>query len=478
LEGIIVSLKIIEEPHVLLKEICEPVKVFDQKLKQLLAQMHGAMVDSDGIGLAAPQVGEALRICLVTDDEEDKTYELINPEMIESSGNSYEVEGCLSVPGMYGYVNRFETIKISAQDASGKPFILEAKDYFARTIQHEMDHLDGILFTEKVDQYLTEEELLDLQIKDTRIVFMGTPDFSVPILDRLVEEGYNVVAVVTQPDRPVGRKKVLTAPPVKQAALKHDIPVLQPEKIREQVELEALFAYEPDLIITAAFGQILPKELLDFPEFGCINVHASLLPELRGGAPIHYALIEGKEKTGITIMYMAERLDAGDIIGAAELPIDETDHTGILHEKLSLIGAQLLIDTLPQIILDEIQPIVQDEAHATFARNIKREQEIIDWSKAGEEIYNHIRGLHPWPVAYTTIAGEVMKVWWGEKYPVETSKKPGEILSLTADGVIVSTGNATAIKLTDVQLAGKKRSLVKNILNGKHPFAIDQVLGE
>lgn len=176
----------------------------------------------------------------------------------------------------------------------------------------------------------------------TKIVFMGTPDFSVPILKQIIADGYDVIGVVTQPDRPVGRKKVLTPPPVKTAALNHAIPVFQPEKIREDKELSKILALKPDLIVTAAFGQILPKELLDAPRYGCINVHASLLPELRGGAPIHYAIIQGKQKTGVTIMYMAEKLDAGDILTTVEVPITEEDNVGTLHDKLSAAGAKLL----------------------------------------------------------------------------------------------------------------------------------------
>lgn len=175
----------------------------------------------------------------------------------------------------------------------------------------------------------------------TKIVFMGTPDFSVPVLRSVIQAGYEVIAVVTQPDRPVGRKKVLTPPPVKVEAQKHGIPVLQPEKVKNKEDLQAVLNLEPELIITAAFGQILPKPLLDAPKYGCINVHASLLPELRGGAPIHYSIIQGKEKTGITIMYMAEKLDAGDILTQVEVEIAKDDTVGSLHDKLSEAGSKL-----------------------------------------------------------------------------------------------------------------------------------------
>lgn len=267
---------------------------------------------------------------------------------------------------------------------------------------------------------------------------MGTPDFSVPVLQTLLKDGYEVVAVVTQPDRPKGRKRVLTPPPVKVEALKHEIPVLQPEKIRLEEEYQQVLAYEPDLIVTAAFGQILPTPILEAPKYGCINVHASLLPELRGGAPIHYSILQGKPKTGVTIMYMVEKLDAGDILTQVEVPIEERDHVGTLHDKLSAAGAKLLSETIPSLVKGEITPVKQNDGEATFASNIKREQEKIDWARTGEEIYNHIRGLHPWPVAYTTADGQVMKIWWGEK--LSASGKPGTVLSLEEDGFVVATG--------------------------------------
>ena len=300
----------------------------------------------------------------------------------------------------------------------------------------------------------------------TKIVFMGTPDFSVPVLQRILKEGYDVIAVVTQPDRPVGRKKVLTPPPVKVEALKHNIPVYQPEKIRERAQLDEILALQPDLIVTAAFGQILPKELLDAPKLGCINVHASLLPELRGGAPIHYAILEGKKETGITIMYMAEKLDAGDILTQVVVPITEDDNVGTLHDKLSAAGSDLLSETLPKLIRGELTPIPQDDSKATFASNIKREQEKIDWSLDGETIYNKIRGLNPWPVAYTMLQGKVLKIWNSQKVVSNKEGQPGEIIGIEDDGFIVKTGNNIAIKAIEIQPAGKKKMTSLDFLRG------------
>lgn len=295
---------------------------------------------------------------------------------------------------------------------------------------------------------------------------MGTPDFSVPVLQQIIKDGFEVIAVVTQPDRPVGRKRVLTPPPVKVEAEKQGIPVYQPEKIRNREELEPILALNPDLIVTAAFGQILPKELLDAPKFGCINVHASLLPELRGGAPMHYAILQGKEKTGITIMYMVEKLDAGDMLTQAEVPITETDTVGTLHDKLSAAGAKLLSETLPKLLNGELKGTPQREEDATFAYTIKREQEKIDWTKTGEDIYNHVRGLNPWPVAYTTHDGSVMKIWWVEKTKGDSGHEPGKVISLEDDGFVVATGNDTAIKILELQPSGKKRMKASDFLRG------------
>lgn len=300
----------------------------------------------------------------------------------------------------------------------------------------------------------------------TKIVFMGTPDFSVPVLRQLITDGYQVIGVVTQPDRPVGRKRVLTPPPVKVEALKLGLPVFQPEKIRLEEELEKILSLKPDLIVTAAFGQILPNKLLEAPKYGCINVHASLLPQLRGGAPIHYAIIQGKKKTGVTIMYMVEKLDAGDILTSVEVPITEEDNVGTLHIKLSAAGSKLLAETLPLLLEGRLTPKPQNNTEATFAANIKREQERINWTKTGEEIYNHIRGLNPWPVAFTTMEDQVLKIWQAKKVSGLGSQVPGTILAIEADGLTVSTGNETAIKITELQPSGKTKMKSEQFLRG------------
>jgi len=300
----------------------------------------------------------------------------------------------------------------------------------------------------------------------TSIIFMGTPDFSAPILRMLHDEGYNIKAVVTQPDRPVGRKRVLTPPPVKAAALELGLPIIQPEKLRGSEELQQILALQPDLVITAAFGQILPKELLDAPALGCINVHASLLPKYRGGAPIHQAIMDGEKETGVTIMYMAEKLDAGDIISQKAIPIAQEDHTGGLFDKLSIVGRELLRDTLPSIINGTNSRTVQDEAQVTFASNISRDQEHIDWTKDATTLYNQVRGLHPWPVAYTTFEDGNFKVWWATIGNSKHEANPGTVVTIAKDHFEVAAGNGTTLALYDIQPAGKKRMTAEEYLRG------------
>ncbi len=306
---------------------------------------------------------------------------------------------------------------------------------------------------------------------------MGTPDFAVPVLERLIAEGYQIDLVVTQPDRPKGRKKVLTPPPVKIAAEKHSIPVFQPEKIKD--DYEEIKKRNPELIVTAAFGQLLPKGLLDIPSHGCINVHASLLPNLRGGAPIHYSLLKGYKKTGISIMYMAEKLDAGDVISQQEITIEDTDDVGSLHDKLSVIGADLLIETIPSILSGTAKATSQDEQLATFAPNIRREQEQIEWDRPVQEVYNQIRGLHPWPVAFTTWQGNVFKVYQASKTNHSTTAHPGTVVEIKEDGLIVATGDSQTVKLTTVQPAGKKKMSVSDFVRGiGSKMEVGEILGE
>ncbi|SDW02227.1 methionyl-tRNA formyltransferase [Marininema mesophilum] len=304
------------------------------------------------------------------------------------------------------------------------------------------------------------------EINQIRIVFMGTPNFAVPSLKSLAEAGGNVVAVVTQPDRPRGRKRELTPSPVKQEAVELEIPVLQPERLRAPESLAKVLAFEPDLIVTAAYGQILPKSLLDVPRLGCINVHASLLPKYRGGAPIHHALIAGEKETGITIMYMVEALDAGDILSQSSIPIEESDDVGTLHNKLSVLGAELLLETIPDLLKGEIVARPQNTDEVTYSPNIRREDEEIHWQKSARQLTNQVRGLHPWPVAFTFWEGKPLKIWRAHELDEPVTQLPGTILRAGGDGIVVATGDG-ALVITELQPAGKKAMTAEQLLRGR-----------
>ncbi|WP_248548083.1 MULTISPECIES: methionyl-tRNA formyltransferase [Paenibacillus] len=290
-----------------------------------------------------------------------------------------------------------------------------------------------------------------------KIVFMGTPAFAVPSLQMLVDEGYEVVAVITQPDRPQGRKKILAPSPVKEAALALGLPVLQPERMRRPEAVAELAAYEPDLIVTAAYGQILPKAVLDLPRNGCVNVHGSLLPKYRGGAPIQRSIINGEKVTGVTLMYMAEGLDTGDMISRVEVAIEAEDTSGTLFEKLSLAGRDLLKSEMPRLVSGKVQAVQQEDSEATYAPNLNREDERLDWNASSRDNYNRIRGLVPFSGAFTLWNGETFKAW-ASQLPEEqkaSDSAPGTVLSVTEQGVEVKTGDGSLL-LTTVQPAGKK----------------------
>ncbi len=297
-----------------------------------------------------------------------------------------------------------------------------------------------------------------------RIVFMGTPDFAVNILQGLLEK-YQVVGVVSQPDKKIGRKQILTPTPVKRVAMDHNIKVLQPSNIRK--EYQEILDLNPDIIITCAYGQIIPKEILENPPFGCINVHASLLPKLRGGAPIHKAIINGDSKTGVTIMYMEEKLDSGDMIASKETPITMDDNLESLHDRLSMMGKELLLDILPSIFNQTNQRIRQNEEDATYAFNITREEEHICFSKTKLEIFNQVRGLNPVPGAYCLFNQEVLKIYNTDLSSKKslTEKSIGEITSIYKNGIGVKVKDGELI-ITEIKPFGKKRMLMKDYLNG------------
>jgi len=313
-----------------------------------------------------------------------------------------------------------------------------------------------------------------------KIVFMGTPKFAVPVLEMLIEN-YGVDLVITQPEKKVGRKKVLTPPPVKVVALDNNIKVLQPEKISTDEETyNTLKELNPDIIITAAYGQLVPEKILEIPKHKCINVHGSLLPKLRGGAPIQYSILEDHKKTGITIMYMVKKLDAGDMISKVEVDILDSDNYESLHDKLSVAGRDLLNETLPKIFSGDIAPEKQDDEQATFARNILREDEKIDWNTSAREVFNKVRALDPTPGAFTYLDGNVLKIWSSEVVELEEQSsysKVGTIVKQDKKNIYVLCGNETILKVHELQVSGKKRMPVVNFLSNKKDY-VGTILGE
>jgi len=313
-----------------------------------------------------------------------------------------------------------------------------------------------------------------MSIKGLKVVFMGTPAFAAPVLRALIDAGCNIKGVVTQPDRRAGRGRKPILSPVKELALKEELPIYQPEKVREDSFIDTLRSLEADVMVVVAYGRILPKTILDIAPMGCINVHASLLPSYRGAAPINWAIARGEKITGVTTMVMDEGLDSGDMLLKKEIPIKETDNTETLYEKLSLEGAKLLIETLEGLKDGSIEREVQDETLVTYAPIISKEDGLIDWSKPAGEIVNLIRGMYPWPSAHTTIKGKMLKVLSAAEKG--GSGEPGSIIKTDKKSIEVATGNGS-LELLELQLEGKKRMKTEDLLRG---FTVDEgeVLGK
>ena len=297
---------------------------------------------------------------------------------------------------------------------------------------------------------------------------MGTPDFSVGALKALAENGYEIAGVVTQPDKPRGRGKASSMTPVKEAALELGLTVYQPSRVREQSFMDTVRALNPDVIVVSAFGQIIPKALLELPRYGCVNIHASLLPKYRGAAPIQWAVMDGEQISGVTIMQMDEGLDTGDMLAKTEVPLEPDETGGSLFDKLSRAGAELLIRTLPALEQGTLTPEKQPlESPTAYARMIRKEDGRIDWNLEAEAIERRIRGLNPWPSAYTELTGKILKIWRAEVLPKESGQTPGTVTEAGKGGFCVQTGKGV-LRLLEVQLEGKKRMDAQAFLRGFH----------
>lgn len=298
-----------------------------------------------------------------------------------------------------------------------------------------------------------------------RVVFMGTPDFAVGTLEAILAAGHKVVGVVTQPDKPKGRGKNMQFPPVKETALAHDLPVYQPAKVREEAFIDTLGKLEPEVIVVVAFGQILSKEILDMPKYGCVNVHASLLPKYRGSAPIQWAVINGEKESGVTTMLMDEGIDTGDMLKKVVVPLDEKETGGSLFDKLASEGAKLLVETLKELEQGTATRTPQKDEQSTHAKMLDKKLGLIDFSKSAEEIERLIRGLNPWPSAYTGYNGKTLKIWDAEVVDREMDGELGQVVLVTKQELFVKTGKGL-LSLQEVQLEGKKRMDVDAFLRG------------
>ncbi len=299
-----------------------------------------------------------------------------------------------------------------------------------------------------------------------RILFAGTPDFAATNLQALLDAGHHVIGVYTQPDRPAGRGRKLTPSPVKKVALEHDLPVYQPVNFKQDEDRQQLAALNADLMIVVAYGLLLPPAVLDAPRLGCINVHASLLPRWRGAAPIHRALLAGDSETGVTIMQMDAGLDTGEMLLKKACPITTTDTSGELHDRLATIGATALLESLPAIADQSIPREVQDDSLACYAHKLEKAEGEIDWSKPATEIARQIRGLSPWPVAFTSLNGETLRVWYADVSSEQSTAKPGTVIGTDKQAIIVACGSG-AVRLLKIQLPGSKAMDTSAVLNSK-----------
>ena len=298
-----------------------------------------------------------------------------------------------------------------------------------------------------------------------KIIYMGTPDFSVAPLEAILQAGHEVTAVVTQPDKQKGRGKEVQMTPVKECALSHGIPVLQPVKIKEPEAVAELKKYPADIFVVAAFGQLLTEEILNMPKFGCINIHASLLPAYRGAAPIQRVIINGEEKTGVTIQQMAKGLDTGDMLLKKEISIDPKETGGSLHDKLSVAGAELIVEALSKIEKGEVVPEKQDDALSCYAKKLDKAMGLIDFDQSAVSIERLIRGLNPWPSAFTLYKGKTLKIWEADVVPLEKKEEPGTVVFVAKDFFDIATKEG-ALRVKSLQLEGKKKVAVKDFLLG------------
>jgi methionyl-tRNA formyltransferase len=471
----VVSLAILEirkfgDP--VLRKASRPVPRVNNAVRKILDDMLETMRNASGAGLAAPQVGISKRIVIV--DIGEGPLFLVNPEIVSvSEETQIGVEGCLSFPGYIGEVERPLKITVKALDRDGHDVWVDAEGYLARACCHEIDHLDGVLYTDRattiseVKKEPDEPEGEEAKEREITAVFMGSPEFAVPSLDELVTSGVKVELVVTQPDRPFGRKQEIRPTPVKARAMELGIPVLTCERVGDPGVVRKIREIAPDFVIVAAFGQKLPEEVLSAPKIACLNVHPSLLPKYRGGNPVQRAIMNGDTATGVSIMYMSEKVDAGDIVLRREVPIGPNETFGTLERRLASLGAHVLVEAVRLLASGSVARIPQDEPEATIARHLSKGEEVIDWRRPAAEVHNLVRGLSPKPGAVTYLDGQRIKIW-RTRLPLELhegSHTAGSIIGVEGESALVQCGDVP-IAVLEVQPEGRSSMSAQAFLMG------------
>ncbi len=473
-----------------LRRQAAPVKRVNWATRRLAAQMAETMRRTKGVGLAAPQVGVSSRIVVV--DVGEGLNVLVNPAITASSGQETDWEGCLSFPGLLAEIQRAGNVTVQATGLDGKTHWIEGSGYLARALQHEIDHLDGVVILdrardlEKVEPSETVEvepgpddvsgeagRGASFEARETarplRVAFLGTPDFGRPTLEALVAAGHEVVGVATQPDRPAGRGGKPRVSAVKATALAFGLPVWQGSGGEGRAELAALFRkWDADVAVVVAYGVILPAEVLGTPGLGCVNLHASLLPDYRGPAPIQRAIMDGRSVTGVTVINMDSGVDTGDILAQREVAIAPDDTAGSLHDRLATVGADLILHSLELLAAGTAVPRPQPAGRFPPAPRLAPQDEVIDWRRPAVEISRQVRALSPVPGAYAVYGGKRLKVLGADAMAgTAGSGWPGEILALDGGYPVIATGKGT-LALRVVQPAGSSRMRGPDFVNGYH----------
>jgi methionyl-tRNA formyltransferase len=438
-----------------LRAKAKPVRHVNRAVRELLERMRVTMYRNQGVGLAAPQVGVSQRLIVV--DAGDRYCELVNPEIVHAEGSQLEpMEGCLSIPDLVGEVERAERIRVRGLDAYGRPVRLDAQGYFARVLQHEIDHLDGILFTDRARRVVRRGPETKLQV-----VFFGSAEFGAEVLRQLLQADVVPGLVVTRPDRPAGRGLALRPTPVRRAAEEAGLRVLTPESARDRGLAEALSELQPDVLVAAAYGLIIPERLLSLPRLGALNVHPSLLPRHRGPDPIRRALWEGDERTGVTVLRMSREVDAGAILGQEEVPVGPEDDAETLAARLAAVGGRLLVRVLRDLATGRAVERPQDPAQATYAPKIAREEEVLDWSLPAATLANRVRALAPRPGLRTPAGLKILRAVAVEE---PAAGPPGTVAAARGE-LVVETGRGR-LRILRVQPPDGRPMSAADYLNG------------